>query len=45
MRDQRRRNVFVVHWMLLAVFALAPAAVLAQQEKEKPEAAPAKTTP
>lgn len=32
-----------VHWMLLAVFALAPAAVLAQQDKDKPEAAQAQT--
>ena len=33
-----------VQWMLLAVIALAPAALLAQQdEKDKPEAAPAKT--
>jgi hypothetical protein len=31
MRGQRRRNVLFVHWMLLAVFVLAPTAVLAQQ--------------
>jgi hypothetical protein len=32
-----------VHWMLLAVFALAPTAVLAQQEQDQPGAAQAKT--
>jgi hypothetical protein len=33
MRGQRRRNVVVVQWMLLAAFfALAPTAVLAQQD-------------
>jgi hypothetical protein len=32
-----------VPWMLLGVLALSPAALLAQQEKDKPEAAPAKT--
>jgi hypothetical protein len=32
MRGQRRRNVLFVHWTLLAVFALAPMAVLAQQD-------------
>jgi hypothetical protein len=32
-----------VQWMLLGVLALSPAAFLAQQEKDKPEAASAKT--
>jgi hypothetical protein len=32
-----------VPWMLLGVLALSPAALLAQQEKDKPEPAPAKT--
>jgi hypothetical protein len=32
-----------VPWMLLGVLALSPAALLAQQEKDKPEQAPAKT--
>ena len=48
-----RRNVLFVHWMLLAVFAVTPAAVLAQQNKasqeqsqqnqNQPEAAQVKT--
>jgi hypothetical protein len=32
-----------VPWMLLGVLALSPAALLAQQEKDKPEAATVKT--
>jgi len=32
-----------VEWILLAAFALTPTALLAQQEKEKLEATPAKT--
>jgi len=31
------------HWMFVAVIAVSPTAFLAQQEKDKPEAAPAKT--
>jgi len=48
-----KRNVLFVHWILLAVLALTPAAVLAQQDnasqgqnqrdKEQPEAAQPKT--
>jgi hypothetical protein len=48
-----KRDVLFVHWILLAVFALAPTAVLAQQDnvsqgqnqrdKDQPEAVQAKT--
>jgi hypothetical protein len=41
MAAQSRYKTF--QWTLLAVLALSPAAFLAQQEKEKPEAVQAKT--
>jgi len=38
-----RASLRSTQWIWIAVFALSPMALLAQQEKDKPEAAPAKT--